>query len=434
MTRPSRFAGDYNLKQLKISKLSSPGTPIMDIRGLNLVDELTVTETIESPIIRATAVMRDVVGFHNLLYGSEILTFNVESTHRNQSNADFSVRLMLHTIGDKIRQERTTFYNLEFASPDAFTNEFTRVNRVYKKRRISDIVSSILNEDLQTSEENVIEATSEPVTILSPNWRPFDACAWMCKHAKKSKDRGVGYMFFSNSRDGYVFRSVDSMLKDSVKQPQVQTFYYQPKNLKGGGGDSDQMNIEAIKFPKVTRFMEQMRIGSFAGTALGIDLCDLRKTTVSRYTAREYWNKMDHAENFEFIGLSGSRIEEKYTRQYLIGLPTYLYTDQQAMNGGVASLADTLDNQLYATLRYQSMKHVMCTIVIPGNTTVHAGDCVKIVVPVMDASGKTMPVKDPIYTGKYLVAAVKHIWSPKKLTTELTLCRDSIYENPSSVK
>lgn len=434
MTRTSRFAGDYNLKQLKISKLSNPSTAIMDIRGLNLVEEIQVIESIESPIIRATVSMRDVVGFHNMLYGSEILTFGIESAFRGQSDADFNVKLMLHTIGDKIRQERMTLYNLEFASPDAFTNEFTRVNRVYKKKKVSDIVKEILDKDLQTSQDTIIESTSEPVTVLSPNWRPFDACAWLCKHAKKSKDKGIGYMFFANARDGYVFKSVDSMLSQSVKQPNIQTFYYQPKNITGGGGDADQINIENIKFPAVTRFMEQMRLGSFAGTAIGIDLCDLRKTTVSRYTAKQYWDKMDHSENYEFIGLSGSKIEEKHTRQYLMGLPTSLYTDQQAMNGGVGSLADTLDNQLYATLRYQSMKHVMCTIVIPGNTTVHAGDCVKIVVPVMDPSGKTMPKKDPIYTGKYLVAAVRHIWRPKSLTTELTLCRDSIYENPNSVK
>lgn len=433
MTNASRFAGDYNLKQLKITKLSS-NTPIMDIRGLNLVEEISVVETIESPIIRATVSMRDAVGFQNLIYGSEVLTFQIESANKKAKDADFKVQLMLHTIGDKIRHERTSMYNLEFASPDAFQNEFTRVNRVFKKKKISEIVSTILKDDLQISEETDIEATAEPITVLSPNWRPFDACAWLCKHAKKSKDKGVGYMFFKNTRDGYVFKSVDTMISADIKQPDLQTFYYQPKHLKGGGGDHEGINIESIKFPTITKFMEQMRLGSFSGVATGIDLCDLRKTTIAQYTAKEYWDKMEHAEKYEFIGLSGSKIEEKPTRQYLMGLPTSLYTDQQAMNGGVGSLADTLDNQLYATLRYQSMKHVMCKIVVPGNTTIHAGDCVGLVIPTMDPSGKTMPMRDPIYTGKYLVAAVRHIWSPKKLTTELTLCRDSIYSNPNNVK
>lgn len=428
----ARFSGDYNLKTLKIAKLQDPKTAIMDIRGLNLVESCRVVETIESPIIRATLTMRDSVGFHNLIYGGEVLTFEISSASKQKSET-YKIQLMLTKIGDKIRRERTYFYNLEFASPDAYVNEFSRVNRVYKKKKISQIVSSILSEDLNSKDSTDIEATSTPVNMLCPNWRPFDAIHWMCRHASKNTDSGIGYMFFANARDGYVFKSVDTLISQAVKDEQKKSFVYQPKNISGTTGDDDLNTIDTVKYPSITKMLNQMRIGSYAGLALGIDLCDLRKTTIQEFKMTEYFDKMKHAEKYPFVGLTGTKIEDKSTRQFVMGLPTHLYTDTNAMNGGV-ELGGMLDKHLYATLRYQSMKHVMCTINIPGNTNVFAGDTVKITLPTMDPKGKTMPVQDPIYTGKYLVAAVVHTWSPKELSTELTLCRDSIYKNPSNIK
>lgn len=428
----ARFAGDYELLNLKIGKLSNPSVAIMDIKGLNLVESCQIYESIESPIIRATVTMRDAVGFHTLIYGGEVLTFEIRNASKKKSET-YRIQLMLTKIGDKVRKERTYFYNLEFASPDAFVNEYQRVNKVFEKKKISDVVSEILKEDLQTEASTDIEATGSPVNLLCPNWRPFDAITWMCRHAAKSEDSGIGYMFFANARDGYVFKSVDTLMSQSIENEEEKSFVYQPKRVSVSNGEEDRNTIESIKYPSITKMLNQMRIGSYAGEALGIDLCDLRKTTNSTFTMTEYFDKMKHAEKYPFVGLTGSRLEEKATRQYVIGLPTHLYTDTNSMNGGV-ELGGMLDKHLYATLRYQSMKHVVCNVKIAGNTNIFAGDTIKITMPTMDPSGKTMPVEDPIYTGKYLVAAVAHKWSPTQLTTELTLCRDSIYKNPSSVK
>lgn len=427
----ARFAGDYELLNLKIGKLNDPSTAIMDIKGMNLVESCQIYESIESPIIRATVTMRDAVGFHTLIYGGEVLTFEVRTASKKKSET-YKIQLMLTKIGDKIRKERTYFYNLEFASPDAFVNEYQRVNKVFEKKKISDVVSEILSEDLQTEASTDIEATGTPVNLLCPNWRPFDAITWMCRHAAKSEDSGIGYMFFANARDGYVFKSVDTLMSQSIENEEEKSFVYQPKKVSVSNGEEDRNTIESIKYPSITKMLNQMRIGSYAGEALGIDLCDLRKTTISTFTMTEYFDKMKHAEKYPFVGLTGSKLEEKATRQYVIGLPTHLYTDTNAMNGGV-ELGGMLDKHLYATLRYQSMKHVVCNIKIAGNTNIFAGDTIKVTMPTMDPKGKTMPVEDPIYTGKYLVAAVAHKWSPTQLITELTLCRDSIYKDPSKV-
>ena len=78
----SRFAGDYELLNLKIGKLNDPSTAIMDIKGLNLVESCQIHESIESPVIRATLTMRDAVGFHTLIYGGEVLTFEINFFRR----------------------------------------------------------------------------------------------------------------------------------------------------------------------------------------------------------------------------------------------------------------------------------------------------------------------------------------------------------------
>jgi hypothetical protein len=437
------FAGDYKLKRLDICYPSQPNTPIMDIKSM--VSEVLVYESIETPFIKTDVIINDLESFHDLLKGQEILHFNIESNIKGVGTSTLNLSLMLHRISDRIKFERQETYRLEFINSDTFVNELDskRVNKVYKNVKFSNIVTDILTKELKTNEKRKIESTDRNVRYVVPNWRPFDAISWTCaKATRSSKSNQTGYLFFFNDRDGYVYTSVDKLLEDPVKKPQLQTFVYRQKNL--GTENSQVQNsqledftaIQSIKYNDVTRDLEQLRLGSYGGTAVGIDLVDLRPSTKKLYTIDEYFNRMSHAEKVKPFGKSGIPIHKTHSRQWLIGLPTYLYSNTGAggssnFDGNVVD--KSLDEFLYSNLRYVSMKHFVISITIPGNTTVTAGDCVYIKVPAKDRSKSNKLIEDPIYSGKYLVTSLVHRWTPEKLETILYLARDTQWKEPKVV-
>ena len=108
------------------------------------------------------------------------------------------------------------------------------------------------------------------------------------------------------------------------------------------------------------------------------------------------------------------------------------YTALDNLNGnkpkGASGMKEQSQNSImvatYAASRYNLMKAIQLNLVVPGNTALHAGDVIKIVIPSSQEEGKNV-VEDYKYSGKYLIAGLTHIWKSEGVTTRLSLVRDS---------
>lgn len=435
-------SNDYKLKRLWICRPDQPNLPILpNIK--DMVSEITLYQSIETPYIRADVIINDPgEGFHDLLRGNEILIWEIESKFEGIGDVSLKVQLVLHRISDRVKSERQEAYKLEFISMDAIKNEYTRINKLYKKEKISDIVGKALDE-LKSKEKRSIEPTDRPINLLSPNWRPFDCISWTAQHATRSeKKEQTGYVFYFSTREGYVYRSIDKLFETPVRYPKVQSFKYRQKNLgvpgqtKNTPKEDDIISLDFVKYNDVTKDLEQMRLGALSGTVTGIDLVNLSTTPIKEYNIDNYFSKMSHAEKVKPYDKSALKLYKKPTRQYLVGLPTYMFSDEGkgtspgALSGNIVDKA--IDELIYSTLRYVSMKHFVLNIKVPGNTTISAGDCIHITLPTKDREKQRSQdlTPDPVYTGKYMAASVIHRWQPQKLETMLTIVRDSQWKEP----
>jgi hypothetical protein len=55
-----------------------------------------------------------------------------------------------------------------------------------------------------------------------------------------------------------------------------------------------------------------------------------------------------------------------------------------------------------------------------------AGAVIKVKIPTSQQKNKNKLPKDRMFSGKYLIKGVKHVYSNTGMTTELFLCRDSL--------
>lgn len=107
-------------------------------------------------------------------------------------------------------------------------------------------------------------------------------------------------------------------------------------------------------------------------------------------------------------------------------LPKYKDQSAQAPNGGADDMPDNvLLASAYSAARYSLLNTLNLSIVIPGNTFLYAGAVIKVNLPDSRQSGKRVP-NDLLYSGRYLVKGLKHVYKKTGITTELHLCRDSV--------
>ena len=97
------------------------------------------------------------------------------------------------------------------------------------------------------------------------------------------------------------------------------------------------------------------------------------------------------------------------------------------MDGGAEEESESILNAAsYATQRWMLLNTHTLTIQVPGNTRLFAGAVVKVNIPASQQKNKNKLPKDRMFSGKYLVKGLKHVYSNTGITTEVYLCRDSL--------
>ncbi len=76
-------------------------------------------------------------------------------------------------------------------------------------------------------------------------------------------------------------------------------------------------------------------------------------------------------------------------------------------------------------MRIASLKNIKLLIKVPGNFDLYAGKGINITMPATFRDGDKTPV-DKRYSGRYLIASVKHGMVDNQLETELLLLRDAV--------
>ena len=66
---------------------------------------------------------------------------------------------------------------------------------------------------------------------------------------------------------------------------------------------------------------------------------------------------------------------------------------------------------------------------MPGNTALVAGEQIKVSIPASRTENSKDVKQDRVYSGKYLIGALKHVYRKEGMTTTLYLTKDSIRED-----
>lgn len=453
----------YSAEIKSIMLMSFDGSHHLDIFPQML--ELTIYESIFSPLIKAELTLNDEIGlFVNFpLTGEEFVRVSYKPTNSN------SVRLMnLSFVINGVQNispndnSRGYTYVLSLVSRPAYENVKTLVSHAYSGL-VSEAAKDLFQEYIVKPAEltNIarrgggtgltsnyfddiflfsdVEDTYDINTVVIPNLRPIDALQWLASRAI-SQDYERNYLYtFYQTISGFHFKTIQSHWESTgTKLQAYENPYYYVSNIelmdkKAYNRTLDpKKSITNLYFNERFSTLDKIAEGYFENSYFEINLFQNAyhsEDTVldSSHNSLDYGdlNTREYQEAARVEeSISGGNIEKRNRVKYAFNnMPEYDETYSQYQ------FRDKWGKALRSKVGFSNID---VNITVEGDTDIEAGKIIFCYIPEMHGFNKVE--EDSLLSGYYIVTDVKHVFiSGQKHTTVMKINKDSYNTDIDSI-
>ena len=439
-----RSVGDFNLATAEI--ITSAGIKI-SIKS-NIV-HINLFEDIQKNSLAGEILIQDSAGYVSEapIIGQEYLRLKIQTPSlRNELDIiDFTENVfIINSVQSRGEAgNNVSVYLLSFSSSEIVKNQRTKVTGSLSGT-YSDIVQQMMSR-VNCQKRIYVEPTRGVKRIVAPNIRPFDVVAMALKSASSAINDNFSpsYLFFETFK-GYHFRSLASL----YAQPISQTY---TSFVPGSQVNKGIVNIET-ELGNIIDYEIVDNSNSLFNSTTGVLASRLLVHNIYSKSFEEYtynyfdnFDKEKHITSYhdknQFPIFSDVTVEKGGARSSDFPARTYLTsisqgetdTNNTTTDGTEPFHAPDPQNTLQerSSTVNQLEKGLILNISTHGNTSLNAGDIVKLDIP-LTASIKTSENRknDRFYQGVFLVKRIKHEFDfgVKKHGSILTLVKDSLSE------
>ena len=451
------YASSFELKTVVIYRVKSNES--YDIT--DLVHRFDYFESITSPMISGTLVMVD--SGANLISSLPIQgTERIVITLIAPNNEEHTYDLHVFKIGSRFGAERFQTYTLGLVSMEGLLNEGIRITKTLKGKA-NDIVKSLLKDYIKTDKEVDQENTKFNIIFNAGKRSPFAVINSIqsksvanSSTAKETESKGTskttssnssvsslkstdssdyssvtgsaGYFFFEN-KDGYVFKSIDTLCEGKNS---AGTYFQEPIDVNS----PPDKKILSIDFLNEIDILSKLRTGAFSSV-----ICYYNFSTGAYeeyvYSLDKSYNSMKHMGSQKGLPYGQKELAKYPTRVMSMILDHETWYDGEDIaspekKDGGDGATQFPDYQKYymaqSISRLNSITNQKVQIKINGTPSMKVGDSIDIMIPnQVTGEQKIVEKYDPEHSGTYLISEVNHVFDTKKKRcyTFLTLIRDS---------
>jgi len=385
-------------------------------------------EDILSPCVTAIAQLINSSSLFNILpiRGGEKVTISVDTAFGEFVLDD----LYVYKVSNLDAQHSNEMFTLNLVSREGLTNETSRCQTIYRGN-LQTTVTKILKDDLKTKKyksEN-IEGTSNDYSFIGNNRKPFHVLTWLGPKAVPANGQNsgtsgeeargtAGFLFYEN-KDGFNFRSIDSL----VSSTKIQTNsadkenipYYLFTQVIEENQTKTNFNILNYNYEKNIDLMKSLRVGMYVNKTY---FYDLYSNTLDLYTYKvknQVKSKLGGAESIAVSDEFGDSISRIMVRTSDRGA---LKTD-----GSVSDKLRSGADMAMSYSRYNLLFTQALNMVVPCNVNLKVGGIIHAEFPRIDRN--TNMTSDEEQSGYYLIKELRHHFEGGQMVTSLRLIRDS---------
>lgn len=385
-------------------------------------------EDILSPCVTAIAQLMNSSSLFNILpiRGGEKVTISVDTAFGEFVLDD----LYVYKVSNLDAQHSNEMFTLNLVSREGLTNETSRCQTIYRGN-LQTTVTKILKDDLKTKKyksEN-IEGTSNDYSFIGNNRKPFHVLTWLGPKAVPANGQNsgtsgeeargtAGFLFYEN-KDGFNFRSIDSL----VSSTKIQTNsadkenipYYLFTQVIEENQTKTNFNILNYNYEKNIDLMKSLRVGMYVNKTY---FYDLYSNTLDLYTYKvknQVKSKLGGAESIAVSDEFGDSISRIMVRT----------SDRGGLkpDGSVSDKLRSGADMAMSYSRYNLLFTQALNMVVPCNVNLKVGGIIHAEFPRIDRS--TNMSSDEEQSGYYLIKELRHHFEGGQMVTSLRLIRDS---------
>lgn len=424
------YTQDFSLSTLNI--LTSSGQKF-EMR--KLLVELSYYEDLYSFVASGYITLKDSQGFLESLHltGNEFIEINFSKIKDgiNSNNQLFR----LYKVGNRAQtgNMNTEYYTFYFCSEELLLSEQTKIGKSYSGQNISDTIRSIVTDKLNINNKPlIIEDTVGLYNFIIPKMKPFEAISWLSTYARPKLTGTIGAdMLFFETKDGFNFRSIQSMMKDPV----YATYKYQQTNLDDKFQSFQDKTISVLNFEYVKTYdmLKDINSGTYANRLVSLDTI-ARKKTVTDFDYSKYKDNpnIKTMDGNGVLVTSKNRFGVTQNQAYESKLKVVTGNSMQGNIEYIKQIPGSVANDIaienYVPLRTAQISlanYIVIKLTIPGDPGITVGRTINFDLMTLKPS-TSKRLLDKFYSGKYMVTAVRHILqSTGVYQTVLEIAKDS---------
>lgn len=413
-----RFAGDVQFEKVELRSLNGQYANI-----INQVIGIEIFEDLFAPFITMSVVLKESVDYLNLFpfVGEEYLEVKISTP---MSEKPIEGKFYIYKITDReMVKDREAVYTIKAISEEYLTDANRKISKSFSGN-ISESAYKLIDTDgLNTKKKFMVEKTTNNTMFTASYWSPVKCLNYLATTAI-SQSKSPSYLFFEN-RDGYNFRSIDELCKATTYHKFVNDNY-----SRGTQGESltsvrdpneDYKRILEISIPVLTDYMQEIQTGRLKSRLVTHDI------TTKQYSVKDYSIKKD-TENPSTL-LNPYPGYSKYATTNSISTMVVMpkYFGNFTKYGDVTNSSSIQKRMSF----FQNLSKFKVTIQVLGRTDYTVGQIVELDIPRVTQITQEDDPRDPILSGRYMIAAISHIINRENHTCNIELIKNSVLANLS---
>jgi hypothetical protein len=360
------------------------------------------------------------------LRGGEKVSIKIAGNSPTNPGLDFATNpednLYVSSIGNVISENQRETFVLYLSSKEAIINETQNVTKKYPTSSpISASVENIIKEYIRTNKPVEIDQTSNKYGFVGNSKKPFSLLVNLASKSVPEISKGnstAGFIFFQ-TKDGFFFKSLDSLITQEPKA----SYTYTEINKHSSERNND-FNILSYTTSKNQKLLENLRMGAFASERIVFDPSTF-KTTILNFGKEEYAGKSKNLgtkiepPKISFSDAADLDLGETTSRIVATIADIGTFDPEVSLNQN----ANSINYQAQSLMRYNTLFTQVLNATIPSNTNLRAGDIIECQFPKTTISKKKE--FDQEQSGLYMIKALCHHFDTTGSYTSLKLIRDT---------
>jgi hypothetical protein len=404
--------GDFEIKALEL--ISSTGA----IYNLyTSFSELSIFEDIYTSALSGHIFVTDSNDMSGTMdiHGGEFLHIILDKPSLGEPIEEF---FRVYKISNKVvKNKNSTAFVMHFVTEDQFVSNQYKISRAFTGPADTSVLS-ILRNDLNVNVRKLklsnFESAFGETNVVIPYMHPFQAIQYF---ASRATNKNGSFYFFYENRDGYNFKSLETILNGQV----YKTYSLTPKVLDAPRPEVSASSINEIIINQNYDTLTTMSTGGFAGR--------MRNLNVTRRTYTENDLNITNRHSYPALG-KGFPVNNLTNRKGDSLLTTFQsfekYSVSTTANLDLDDFPNNSEQFIFRSMEHSLLHNFRATVTIPGDPFIKVGDIIFINLPKFAQSITGDQKLDEFYSGKMLVMGVRHTVTPAAHTTYLEVVKDAV--------